>query len=449
MAGEFAKLFVTIGLDDKELQSSLNKVQKNLSQVGKVMTGIGAGITASLGLATKMAADEEKGIQRLSVALQNVGVEYDAVKGSLEAVINATQQKTSIADDQQRAALSELIATTGDYNTALSLLPLTMDLAIAKDMDMATAAELLGRVAMGNTSVLTRYGIQLKEGATATEALAAIQEKFGGQAEAYGQTVAGQFDLMKNNMGDFMESIGGQLLPILSELFKKIQPVIQSFIKWMEENPGLTKTIVIVAAAIGGVMVVLGPILMMLPAIAAGFTLMLGPVGLIIAAIIALVAIGTLLYLNWDKVVEFFKSIPAKIGDAFSRLKDIILAPFRAAWHGIGAGLNWLIDQINKIRVEIPAWVPGIGGKTFGIKLPSVTLPEFAAGGVVPGPLGQPVPVIAHGGERFLGVNKAASGGTVINIYPQNLVGTKEEIVRYIRESLLNEQGSNYSLGFS
>ena len=41
-------------------------------------------------------------------------------------------------------------------------------------------------------------------------------------------------------------------------------------------------------------------------------------------------------------------------------------------------------------------------------------LPSFAGGGIVPGPVGQPVPIIAHGGERVVEQGQPAGGVTVI-----------------------------------
>ena len=35
-------------------------------------------------------------------------------------------------------------------------------------------------------------------------------------------------------------------------------------------------------------------------------------------------------------------------------------------------------------------------------------LPQMGKGGTVPGPIGAPVPIIAHGGEEFAGVGKKA-----------------------------------------
>jgi len=65
-------------------------------------------------------------------------------------------------------------------------------------------------------------------------------------------------------------------------------------------------------------------------------------------------------------------------------------------------GLNWLIGMFNRISFDIPDWVPGIGGKHFGINIPKVSLPSFATGGVVPGPEGQPQLAIVHGGETII-----------------------------------------------
>jgi hypothetical protein len=51
------------------------------------------------------------------------------------------------------------------------------------------------------------------------------------------------------------------------------------------------------------------------------------------------------------------------------------------------SGVNWLVDQINKIGFTVPDWVPGIGGKRFGFNInhvSTVTLPRLAEGAVIP-----------------------------------------------------------------
>lgn len=72
----------------------------------------------------------------------------------------------------------------------------------------------------------------------------------------------------------------------------------------------------------------------------------------------------------------------------------------------------------------------------------------FANGGVVPGPIGQPVPVIAHGGEVFAGVGKTFAGPTV-NVYVQGSIQTERDLAESIRETLLRTKTSNSSLGLA
>lgn len=71
---------------------------------------------------------------------------------------------------------------------------------------------------------------------------------------------------------------------------------------------------------------------------------------------------------------------------------------FRGIWNGIvtiveGAinlmidAINWLISQLNKIHFEVPDWVPGIGGLSWGISIDPIvhaTLPRLAQGAVIP-----------------------------------------------------------------
>lgn len=224
-----------------------------------------------------------------------------------------------------------------------------MDLARWKQIDLATASDIVTKVYAGNMGTLSRYGIIVKEGATATEALAEIQKAAAGQAETYGKTVAGQMDLLQNNLGDVKEAIGGALIPVIADLFKKIMPVIQNIKAWISEHPKLTKIIVIAAAALGGLMLILGPLLMvlpgliaMLPILSGGFALLggaiafaTGPILPIIAGIAALIAIGILLYKNWDTISAWAVKTWGGIRDFFSNIWESIVGIFKNHWDKI------------------------------------------------------------------------------------------------------------------
>ena len=54
--------------------------------------------------------------------------------------------------------------------------------------------------------------------------------------------------------------------------------------------------------------------------------------------------------------------------------------------NGIVRGINTMIGALNSIHVDIPEWVPLVGGKSFGISLvpvPEVSIPRLAEGGFV------------------------------------------------------------------
>ncbi len=53
----------------------------------------------------------------------------------------------------------------------------------------------------------------------------------------------------------------------------------------------------------------------------------------------------------------------------------------------VGIGINYIIGSLNSLQIDIPDWVPGIGGGTFGLSIPEVTMPQIpmlASGGVIP-----------------------------------------------------------------
>lgn len=65
--------------------------------------------------------------------------------------------------------------------------------------------------------------------------------------------------------------------------------------------------------------------------------------------------------LAWQGIVEIFSSIFGGIKGICSGVLD-----------GIRAAINAVINGINSISVDIPDWVPGVGGKHFGVNIPTL-----------------------------------------------------------------------------
>ena len=63
---------------------------------------------------------------------------------------------------------------------------------------------------------------------------------------------------------------------------------------------------------------------------------------------------------------------------------------------------------------------------------PPISLKGMQAGGIVPGPFGKPVPVLAHGGEFFGGLHGEATG-TTVNISMGNYLGDEASLREFVR----------------
>ena len=176
-------------------------------------------------------------------------------------------------------------------------------------------------------------------------------------------------------------------------------------------------------------------------ALGAAIAFLTSPIGLVVAAITALIAAGVLLYKNWDEIKAFAATIWGAIKDTVSQLieavqekissvmqairtgvetalnavkekwesiwnglKETTVKVFEGIWGGIKGvinkilggvesmangvvrGINRLTSALSSINFDIPDWVPGIGGNSFGIDIPSipdVSLPRLAQGGFV------------------------------------------------------------------
>jgi len=77
--------------------------------------------------------------------------------------------------------------------------------------------------------------------------------------------------------------------------------------------------------------------------------------------------------LVWQGIVQIFNGI-------MGSLSTVLLAPLNA----VIALLNSTIDNVNRINIKIPDFVPGIGGKNFNANIPKI--PFLADGGIVDKP---------------------------------------------------------------
>jgi hypothetical protein len=222
-----AEIAILVKLRD-EASAGLTKIQKLSNSVGKTMgtalkfgaLGAAGGIAAaSFAIAgfVKKAAQEQVGIQKLQTAIKTLDAAHMGNAAAVEQVVRE-REKLAFADDDLRDSLSLLIVQTGDYEEAVRRQRIAMDLARGTGLDLELASKLVGKVTEENVEVLKRYGITIGEGATETEALAEIQRRFSGQAEAFAETATGKWQIFNNQIDNIKESIGSALLPTVTRL---------------------------------------------------------------------------------------------------------------------------------------------------------------------------------------------------------------------------------------
>lgn len=162
-------------------------------------------------------------------------------------------------------------------------------------------------------------------------------------------------DVFKNVLGFIANLVNSALeifnkfiLPVTNWLLQKLAPVFQAVFKTI---------VTVVTIAIQN----------LTPIINSLITLLNGVVNFITGVLTG----------NWRKAWDGLKSIVVGI---FSTLGNIVKAPINA----IIDAVNILIRGLNKLSIKTPDWVPGVGGKTWGVNIPEI--PKLAKGGIIDSP---------------------------------------------------------------
>jgi hypothetical protein len=205
-----------------QLETNTQKASYALKQYGgpAAIAAIGA-ITAGLTKAVKAAAEDQKSQEQLKIALENTVGANKLQVAAVEDSVTALMYQTATADDALRPALSKLVRATKDVTQAQSLLKLALDISAGSGRDLTSVSTALSRAALGNFTALTRLGIPLDQNAVKAKdldgVLGSLSASFAGAATKNAQTFEGQVTTLKIALGELEETVGKQLIPILSD----------------------------------------------------------------------------------------------------------------------------------------------------------------------------------------------------------------------------------------
>lgn len=224
--------------------SHLGALGGALGDVGKIAGGfvLGQGLLKAPGFlldAAKAAAEDEAATGRLQKTLRTLtdetgkmGPTFAQASADVQKLIDKGQ-KLAFSDDEIRDSFGKLLDSTGNMTDATARLSAAQDLARARNIPLADATKLLGKLSDENVQIFKKMGITMADNATEADVLATIQAKFGGQAQEYAKSTAGQFAQAKIAMSEIVEGIGGAVLPILTKVGTVLAanlPRIQEFV---------------------------------------------------------------------------------------------------------------------------------------------------------------------------------------------------------------------------
>ena len=314
-AGE---VWVDITARDRGLRAGLSRaegqvsrsagiMQKSLSNVtvGNILSGVAVQRAASFLTTATMEAAKSQG--ELQAALQNTGM-----GGRLKELQDYAQaiQTVTVHDDEAVQGAMTLGLNMGIQGDQIkNVTKAAVGLAAMTGRDLPTAMNLLVRAANGNTAMLSRYGIKIRETGTDQEKFADLVQQGASKfqlATLQTNNAAAKITQLKNAVGDVAERIGNVLLPVIV----KGTALLTVFARWLNNGgAAIVETAAKVALAVGAFALLyqaLSGIVSMIKVIRALSPAQWAVVG------VAAVAIGTAWGLAEDKVKDAAAGIKAE-----------------------------------------------------------------------------------------------------------------------------------------
>jgi hypothetical protein len=407
-----------------------------ISPLGLATAGVGA-LTAIGGAAFSTWKEDEVSIKALDTALKAHGINVQAETSMIED--NAAKYESlGYTVDQVRpvfTALTEAGLTQQQQMTALAPI---MDLARAKNIDLQSAAQMYTMAVMGNARAVKQYGIILPPVAASAADVGKAEANLKKAEEAH-RIATEQLTITEDALKGKHTLTAAEALKLqqaeqkVSDTTDKVKSA-QDALKLAQQggidkaarlelvNNALNKAVGGQASSIDN----LAPIQAKLSDEWDHFAETVGPL-VEKALLLIMTAISDLFDLlgNFIGVLQdvwtWFNKLPTPV--------QALISPFAMLFAHIGDVVNiieTLIGDLQKIAGIVPGVVnsiskiPGVGlvsgiAGNVGNAIGGLLGGSHATGGIVPGMPGQPMPILAHGGEMVgtPGAPLSGGGGTV------------------------------------
>jgi hypothetical protein len=394
------------GLDKFGVKSVSTKdvVKGALKMMGTAILSAGAGIAA---FSVKAAEDYASAENSLKASVEGSGESWKKAEEQIVKV-QGSYQSFGYTSAQINSAMAKSVISTGNLKTSMAHLPVALDLAAAKNIDLNTAMLAVDKAASGNSRVLKQLGIdiavpqasaqklqQAQDKVTAAQqAMAAVISNFPnaaqagakghdhymkavqkvqtaehklqsvqgaskailktlgdrlkGQASAAAETYAGKLKAAHAKATDLAKGLGEKLQPAISKVLEKFS----AFVDYANKHTWVWKTL---AAVIGGVLV------------AALFSMM-APLGSLLAGLGGLVielGISVAGFLGFDLaamsaaggIAALTAAVMATgIGALVIALIGVLvflIFHWKAVWNTVKTVWNWIYAHIKAVVTAI------------------------------------------------------------------------------------------------
>lgn len=289
------------------------------------------------------------------------------------------QNLTTMGDDTIRAGQNILLTFTGIKKDAFE--PATaalLDMATAMNNGATPTAEQLtaqatqlGKALNDPTkgiAALSRNGVvftdeqaamiqKLQESGDLLGAqkiiLNELANEYGGSAAAQTQTFEGRLAQLNNRFGDFKETLGFAVIPVLEQLVGIGEKIMTWFESLSPSMQGLIAKVVLFGTAFALLAAPLLLFVTMIPALIAGFTAIGAGISFIGAPILAVIAAVGLLFLAWQTnflgIRDILNSFIAFIAPWFSAINTVVQEH--------GGWLRLIPEAWNIVVTEVTAFV--------------------------------------------------------------------------------------------
>ena len=324
-----------VGRATEKAGDKAKKAGKKFKDAGKKMSMMATlPIAAFIGSSVKKFNEQEKAIAEVNSTIDSMGVAWTTTAEMQQRAADL-QSKTTFGDEEILHMQSVLL-TFGDITEDVfaSTEAIALDMSAALGQDLQSSAVMLGKALndpIVGLSALSRVGVSFSEDqkdmikamaeggdmiGAQTLMMEALESQFEGSAAAVAATAGGQMQQAMNSFGDTMETVGGIVAPILVSIMGFVSDLAGKFDKLSGPVQKIIVGFVLLVAAIGPILYIGGLVMTLFGAlasaasfVAAGVALITLPMLAVVAAIAAAIAIGWLIYKNWDTIFSFVKNL--------------------------------------------------------------------------------------------------------------------------------------------